>query len=85
MAKAAAPAVPVVEEPEPVELSELDRAKQLLLHEAKNFLGPKAEKLRARIDSSQSIEQLYDLIVKIREKIMMSDEGDSDEHDPDDD
>ncbi len=58
---------------------ELANAKKLLLQEAKHFLGPKAEKLRSRIDDTHSIEEIYDLIIKIRASIMRSDEADPDE------
>jgi len=53
-------------EPEEEELDELANAKLLLQRESEHFLGASAEKLRARINDSHSIEEIYDLIVKIR-------------------
>ncbi|MBI3716833.1 MAG: hypothetical protein HY255_12645 [Betaproteobacteria bacterium] len=65
----AAEVKPAPPEPEEEELDELANAKLLLQHEAEQFLGASAEKLRARIDDSRSIEEIYDLIVKIRSHV----------------
>jgi hypothetical protein len=77
---ALAPDEPDADEPilavEPDGLDEVGRAKQLLLMEAKRFLGPGAEKLRSRIEQSQSIADVYDLIVKVREHITKTGKGD---------
>lgn len=59
-------------------LSELDNAKLLLLQEAKLALGKGAEKLRPRIDACQSIEEIFDLIVKVQEHLTASGKGDPD-------
>ncbi len=59
-------------------MSEIDNAKMLLLHEAKLALGKGAEKLRPRIDACQSIEEIFDLIVKVQEHLMASGKGDPD-------
>ena len=47
--------------------SELDNAKHLVLIEVKMALGKGAEKLRPRIEACSSIEEIFDLIVKVRE------------------
>ena len=57
-------------------LSELENAKLLLLQEAKLALGKGAEKLRVRIDACQSIEEIFDLIVKVQEHLTASGKGD---------
>ncbi len=76
----AATLAPEAEESEEEEPSELDNAKRLLLQECRHFLGPAAEKLRTRIEDSQSIEEIFDLIVKIREHVAKKfSEADSDE------
>lgn len=72
--KPAAPATAV--EPE---LNELGNAKELLQREALHFLGASAEKLRERIEDVRSIEEIYDLIVKIRAHVSRkTGEADSD-------
>ena len=57
-------------------LSELDNAKFLLLEEAKLALGKGAEKLRSRIEGCNSIEEIFDLIVKVQEHLNTSGKGD---------
>ena len=57
-------------------LSELENAKLLLLQEAKLALGKGAEKLRVRIDACQSIEEIFDLIVKVQEHLTATGKGD---------
>ncbi len=59
-------------------MSEIDNAKMLLLQEAKLALGKGAEKLRPRIDACQSIEEIFDLIVKVQEHLTASGKGDPD-------
>ncbi len=59
-------------------MSEIDNAKMLLLQEAKLALGKGAEKLRPRIDTCQSIEEIFDLIVKVQEHLTASGKGDPD-------
>ena len=72
VAKILAPRPP----PESPPLSELDNAKQLLLEEAKLALGKGAEKLRTRIDACRSIEEIFDLIVKVQEHLTTSGKAD---------
>ncbi len=60
----AAPAAPAIAPP-----SELENAKQLLMLEAKLALGKGAEKLRTRVEACRSIEEIYDLIVKVQEHL----------------
>ena len=72
VAKIVAPRLP----PESPPLSELDNAKQLLLEEAKLALGKGAEKLRTRIDACRSIEEIFDLIVKVQEHLTTSGKAD---------
>ena len=57
-------------------LSELDNAKFLLLQEAKLALGKGAEKLRPRIEGCNSIEEIFDLIVKVQEHLTTTGKGD---------
>jgi len=57
---------PPAPKPEEEELDELANAKLLLQQESEQFLGASAEKLRERIADVRSIEEIYDLIVKIR-------------------
>ena len=52
-----------------VEPGELETAKRLLLQEAKLALGAMAAKLRPRIESCRSIEEIYDLIVKVQQHL----------------
>ena len=59
-------------------LSELDNAKLLLLREAKFALGKGAEKLRTRIEACKSIEEIFDLIVKVQEHLASSGKADPD-------
>ena len=59
-------------------MSEIDNAKMLLLQEAKLALGKGAEKLRPRIDACQSIDEIFDLIVKVQEHLTASGKGDPD-------
>ena len=47
--------------------SELDNAKHLVLLETRMALGKGAEKLRPRVEACRSIEEIFDLIVKVRE------------------
>ena len=72
VAKVAAPRPP----PESPPLSELDNAKRLLLEEAKMALGKGAEKLRTRIDACRSIEEIFDLIVKVQEHLTTTGKAD---------
>ncbi|MBL8519393.1 MAG: hypothetical protein JNK75_01865 [Betaproteobacteria bacterium] len=59
VAKAGIPANPVASD-------ELSRAKALLRTEAGYLFGTKASQVVARIDACRSIEQIYDLIVKLQ-------------------
>ena len=70
------PPAPPPAPPEAPPLSELDNAKQLLLEEAKLALGKGAEKLRTRIDACRSIEEIFDLIVKVQEHLTTSGKAD---------
>lgn len=68
--------LPREDDDEPV--SELDNAKLLLLREAKFALGKGAEKLRTRIEACKSIEEIFDLIVKVQEHLASSGKADPD-------
>jgi len=56
--------------------TELDNAKRLLFQEAKAVLGNGAAKLKPRIDACNSIEDIYDLIVKFQEHLAATGKAD---------
>ena len=80
IAAAAPPLETKVPPPAPARTSvgELGNAKQLLLLEAKLALGKGAEKLRPRIEACSSIEEIYDLIVKIQQHLKTTGKADPD-------
>ena len=57
---------------------ELDSAKRLLMLEAKLLLGTSAGRLTPRIAACESIEQVYDLIVKFQEHLAKTGKADPD-------
>ncbi|MEO8101129.1 MAG: hypothetical protein ABI790_01295 [Betaproteobacteria bacterium] len=70
--RASAPLPAPATMPEKAPVTELDEAKRLLLVEAKLALGKGAEKLRGRIESCDSIAEIFDLIVKVQEFLATS-------------
>jgi hypothetical protein len=73
-AKAKPPAAPAVARTAAAPLaggsSELDRAKHLLLNESKLALGDAAAaRMQPRIEACRSIEEIYDLIVKVQQHL----------------
>jgi hypothetical protein len=70
------PIAPSADPPAATEPDELDHAKRLLLQETKHVLGVGASKLRPRIEACRSIEQIYDLIVKVQEHLTATGKAD---------
>jgi len=65
-------------EPAAAKSGELDSAKRLLMLEAKLLLGSSAGRLTPRIAACESIEQVYDLIVKFQEHLAKTGKADPD-------
>ena len=61
-----------------VEVDELDNAKRVLIAEVQHALGAGAAKLRPRIEACRSIEDIYDLIVKVQEHLKTTGKADPD-------
>lgn len=65
-------------EPAAARSGELESAKRLLMLEAKLLLGAGAGRLTPRIAACESIEQVYDLIVKFQEHLAKTGKADPD-------